>query len=147
MHNELRLDNQVCFRLYSASRLIIQAYTPMLNQLGITYPQYLVLMVLWEKDCQPVNDIAHRLLLETNTVTPLLQRMEKLGIVQRQRGKEDKRQQFVSLTAKGKAMEEQAFEIIPAGMGDELKACPLQLEDYARLASDLDTIVDALKNK
>ena len=147
MHNELRLDNQVCFRLYSASRLIIQAYTPMLNQLGITYPQYLVLMVLWEKDCQPVNDIAHRLLLETNTVTPLLQRMEKLGIVQRQRGKEDKRQQFVSLTAKGKAMEEQAFEIIPAGMGDELKACPLQLEDYVRLASDLDTIIDSLKKK
>jgi DNA-binding MarR family transcriptional regulator len=147
MHNELRLDNQVCFRLYSASRLIIQAYTPMLNQLGITYPQYLVLMVLWEKDCQPVNDIAHRLLLETNTVTPLLQRMEKLGIVQRQRGKEDKRQQFVSLTAKGKAMEEQAFEIIPAGMGNELSTCPLQLEDYARLASDLDTIIDALKKK
>jgi len=147
MHNELRLDNQVCFRLYSASRLIIQAYTPMLNQLGITYPQYLVLMVLWEKDCQPVNDIAHRLLLETNTVTPLLQRMEKLGIVQRQRGKEDKRQQFVSLTAKGKAMEEQAFEIIPAGMGNELSTCPLQLEDYARLASDLDTIIDSLKKK
>lgn len=147
MHNELRLDNQVCFRLYSASRLIIQAYTPMLNQLGITYPQYLVLMVLWEKDCQPVNDIAHRLLLETNTVTPLLQRMEKLGIVQRQRGKEDKRQQFVLLTAKGKAMEEQAFEIIPAGMGNELSTCPLQLEDYARLASDLDTIIDSLKKK
>lgn len=147
MHNELRLDNQVCFRLYSASRLIIQAYTPMLNQLGITYPQYLVLMVLWEKDYQPVNDIAHRLLLETNTVTPLLQRMEKLGIVQRQRGKEDKRQQFVSLTAKGKAMEVQAFEIIPAGMGNELSTCPLQLEDYARLASDLDTIIDSLKKK
>ena len=147
MHNELRLDNQVCFRLYSASRLIIQAYTPMLNQLGITYPQYLVLMVLWEKDCQPVNDIAHRLLLETNTVTPLLQRMEKLGIVQRQRGKEDKRQQFVSLTAKGEAMEEQAFEIIPAGMGNELSTCPLLLEDYARLASDLDTIIDSLKKK
>ena len=147
MHNELRLDNQVCFRLYSASRLIIQAYTPMLNQLGITYPQYLVLMVLWEKDCQPVNDIAHRLLLETNTVTQLLQRIEKLGIVQRQRGKEDKRQQFVSLTAKGKAMEEQAFEIIPAGMGNELSTCPLQLEDYARLASDLDAIIDSLKKK
>lgn len=119
----------------------------MLNQLGITYPQYLVLMVLWEKDCQPVNDIAHRLLLETNTVTPLLQRMEKLGIVQRQRGNEDKRQQFVSLTAKGKAMEEQAFEIIPAGMGNELSTCPLQLEDYVRLASDLDTIIDSLKKK
>ena len=83
MHAELQLDNQICFRLYTAARLITQAYTPMLTELGITYPQYLVLMVLWEKDCQPVNDIAHRLLLETNTVTPLLQRMEKLGIVTR----------------------------------------------------------------
>ena len=76
MHAELQLDNQICFRLYTAARLITQAYTPMLNELGITYPQYLVLMVLWEQDSQPVNDIAHRLLLETNTVTPLLQRME-----------------------------------------------------------------------
>ena len=78
MHAELQLDNQICFRLYTAARLITQAYTPMLNELGITYPQYLVLMVLWEQDSQPVNDIAHRLQLETNTVTPLLQRMEKL---------------------------------------------------------------------
>ena len=108
MHEELRLDKQVCFRLYTASRLITQAYTPMLNELGITYPQYLVMMVLWEQDSQPVNDIAHRLLLETNTVTPLLQRMEKLGIVVRKRGKEDKRQQIVSLTEKGRAMEERA---------------------------------------
>ena len=61
MHEELRLDKQICFRLYTAARLITQAYTPMLNELGITYPQYLVLMVLWEQDSQPVNDIAHRL--------------------------------------------------------------------------------------
>jgi len=76
VHSELQLDNQLCFRLYTAARLIIQAYTPMLTQLGITYPQYLVLTVLWEKDSQPVNDIARRLLLKTNTVTPLLQRMD-----------------------------------------------------------------------
>ena len=81
----------------------------MLTELSITYPQYLVLMVLWEQDSQPVNDIAHRLLLETNTVTPLLQRMEKLGIVVRKRGKEDKRQQIVSLTKKGCDMEEEAL--------------------------------------
>ena len=147
MHEELRLDKQICFRLYTAARLITQAYTPLLNELGITYPQYLVLMVLWEKDCQPVNDIAHRLLLETNTVTPLLQRMEKLGIVVRKRGEEDKRQQIVSLTKKGKAMEEQAFSIIPAGMGKELRACPFKLEDYAKFAGDLDTIIETLKNK
>jgi DNA-binding MarR family transcriptional regulator len=147
MHTELKLDNQICFRVYTAARLITQAYTPMLNQLGITYPQYLVLMVLWEKDHQPVNDIAHRLLLETNTVTPLLQRMEKLGIVTRKRGKEDKRQQIVSLTQKGIDMEEQAYNIIPAGMGKELSACPFKMEDYAKFASDLDTIIETLKHK
>ena len=147
MHEELRLDKQICFRLYTAARLITQAYTPLLNTLGITYPQYLVLMVLWEQDKQPVNDIAHRLLLETNTVTPLLQRMEKLGIVVRQRGEQDKRQQIVSLTEKGKAMEEEAYKVIPAGMGRELRACPFQLEDYTKFASELDTIIETLKNR
>ena len=145
MHAELQLDNQICFRLYTAARLVIQAYTPMLNELGITYPQYLVLMVLWEKDNQPVNDIAHRLLLETNTVTPLLQRMEKLGIVSRKKGEQDKRQQIVSLTKKGKEMEEQAYAKIPAGMGKQLSACPLMLEDYQHLAQQLDSIINTLK--
>ena len=147
MHEELRLDKQICFRLYTAARLIQQAYTPLLNQLGITYPQYLVLMVLWEQDAQPVNDIAHRLVLETNTVTPLLQRMEKQGIVVRKRGKEDKRQQIVSLTEKGKAMEEQAYAIIPAGMGKELRSCPFQLADYVKFAGELDTIINTLIKK
>ena len=117
----------------------------MLTELGITYPQYLVLMVLWEKDNQPVNDIAHRLLLETNTVTPLLQRMEKLGIVTRKKGEQDKRQQIVSLTEKGKAMEEQAYNSIPKGMGEQLSACPMELEDYQYLAQELDSIINTLK--
>ena len=145
MHAELQLDNQICFRLYTATRLITQAYTPLLTALGITYPQYLVLMVLWEKDNQPVNDIAHRLLLETNTVTPLLQRMEKLGIVSRKKGEQDKRQQIVSLTQKGKEMEEKAYELIPAGMGEQLSACPLKLEDYQHLAQEFDSIIKTLK--
>ena len=145
MHAELQLDHQICFRLYTATRLVVQAYTPMLSQLGITYPQYLVLMVLWEKDNQPVNDIAHRLMLETNTVTPLLQRMEKLGIVSRKKGETDKRQQIVSLTEEGKKMEEKAYELVPAGMDKQLSTCPLKLEDYQRLAQELDTIIDTLK--
>ena len=145
MHAELQLDNQICFRLYTAARLVTQAYTPMLTALGITYPQYLVLMVLWEKDNQPVNDIAHRLLLETNTVTPLLQRMEKLGLVSRKKGEQDKRQQIVGLTKKGKEMEEKAYEIIPAGMGKQLSSCPLKLEDYQNLAQELDSIINTLK--
>ena len=147
MHTELQLDNQICFRLYTASRLVTQAYTPLLTALGITYPQYLVLMVLWEKDNQPVNDIAHRLLLETNTVTHLLQRMEKLGIVSRKKGEQDKRQQIVSLTPKEKQLEEEAYAQISAGMGEQLSACPLKSEDYQHLAQELDTIIESLKNK
>ena len=145
MHAALQLDNQICFRLYTAARLVTQAYTPILTALGITYPQYLVLMVLWEKDNQPVNDIARRLFLETNTVTPLLQRMEKLGIHSRKKGEQDKRQQIVSLIPKGKALEEEAYAQIPKGMGEQLSACPLKLEDYQLLAQELDSIIDTLK--
>jgi DNA-binding MarR family transcriptional regulator len=145
MHAELQLDNQICFRLYTAARLVTQAYTPILTALGITYPQYLVLMVLWEKDNQPVNDIAHRLMLETNTVTPLLQRMEKLGIVNRKKGEQDKRQQIVSLTKKGKKLEEEAFAQVPSGMNEQLSACPLKQKDYQRLALELDSMIETLK--
>lgn len=147
MHEELRLDNQICFRLYAAARLVTQAYTPLLNTMGITYPQYLVLMVLWEKDSQPVNDIAHRLLLETNTITPLLQRMEKLGFVVRKKGEQDKRQQIVSLTEKGRRMEDEAYNSIPVGMQEELKSCPLKFEGYKNLAKELDSIIEALRKK
>ena len=107
MDERFKLDNQLCFRLYSASRLMTQAYTPLLSEHGLTYPQYLVLMVLWEKDEQPVNDIAKRLLLETNTVTPLLKRMEAEGVVTRSRGREDARQIIVRLTQKGVDLQKQ----------------------------------------
>ena len=117
----------------------------MLSELGITYPQYLVLMVLWEKDSQPVNDIARRLLLETNTVTPLLQRMEKIGLLTRKKGEQDKRQHLVSLTKKGCLLEQKAFDLIPAGMGNQLSACPLKIEDYQNLIQELDSIICTLK--
>ncbi len=147
MHTELQLGNQVCFRLYAATRLVTQAYAPLLRQLGITYPQYLVLMVLWEQDSQPVNDIARRLLLETNTVTPLLQRMEKLGLVARKKGEKDKRQQIVSLTDKGRQMEQEAYDIVPDGMSRCLADCALGSEDYHRLALELDNIIETLKKR
>ena len=108
---EFLLENQLCFRLYTASRLITQAYHPLLSEYGITYPQYLVLLVLWEKDKQPVNDIAKRLFLETNTVTPLLQRMEKEEIVTRTRGTKDARQMIVSLTRKGKELQKNLADV------------------------------------
>ena len=145
MYPQLKLDNQLCFRLYTAARLITASYTPFFKKFGITYPQYLILMLLWEKDNQVVGDITERLLLETNTVTPILQRMEKQGIVCRKKGEKDKRQQIVSLTAKGKELEKKAYAKIPSGMGEQLSACPLKLEDYKRLAQELDSIIETLK--
>ena len=111
MYPQLKLDNQLCFRFYTVSRLLTQIYYPLLKSLSITYPQYLVLMVLWEADHQPVNDIAKRLLLNTNTITPLLKRMETDGLIKRKKDKVDGRKVIVTLTKKGKLMEEQAVAI------------------------------------
>ena len=143
-YEQLKLDNQLCFRLYTASRLTMAAYHPYLDPLGITYPQYLVLLVLWEKDKQPVNDIAHKLLLETNTVTPLLQRMEKSGLVKRTKGKVDTRQRIVSLTKKGIAMREQA-KYIPECLATDIIQKTGDREDYVRMIPILDRLIEGLK--
>ena len=144
MHEQLKLENQLCFRLYTASRLITQAYHPLLSAHRITYPQYLVLLVLWEKDAQPVNDIAKRLFLETNTVTPLLQRMEKEGIISRSRGREDARQIIVSLTPKGEQLQtdlsDVPFEVGKSVMCDSIN--PQTVPDLYRM---LDEMIDKLK--
>ena len=142
---QLKLSSQICFRLYSASRLVTQTYKPFLDKLGITYPQYLVLMVLWETDNQPVNDIAHKLLLETNTVTPLIQRMEKMGLVIRTKGIVDTRQRIVSLTKEGKAMEKEAAKV-PACMLEHFADCGLKKEEVFRLVPLLDEIINRLKD-
>ena len=107
----LQLSNQVCFPVYSASRLITRAYKPYLDEMGITYPQYLVLMVLWESDNVSVNQITQKLLLNTNTVSPLLKRMEKLELIERNRSIEDERIEIVQLTEKGKLLKGQAKPI------------------------------------
>ena len=142
---QLKLSSQICFRLYSASRLGTQTYKPFLDKLGITYPQYLVLMVLWETDNQPVNDIAHKLLLETNTVTPLIQRMEKMGLVIRTKGIVDTRQRIVSLTKEGKAMEKEAAKV-PACMLEHFADCGLKKEEVFRLVPLLDEVINRLKD-
>jgi len=105
----LKLENQVCFPLYVASRLITRAYQPMLDEMGITYPQYLVLLTLWENDGQTVNQISKELYLNTNTITPLLKRMEKTGIIARTRSREDERKVLITLTEQGKALKEKAY--------------------------------------
>ena len=140
---EFKLDNQLCFRLYTASRLLTQVYHPLLSGYGLTYPQYLVLLVLWEKDAQPVNDIAKRLFLETNTVTPLLQRMEKEGIITRTRGKQDARQMIVSLTGKGKGLQKQLADV-PFKVSGSVICESLNPETSPELFRMLDDIIAKL---
>ena len=142
---DFKLDNQLCFRLYTASRLITQAYHPLLSEQGLTYPQYLVLLVLWEKDAQPVNDIAKRLFLETNTVTPLLQRMEKGGILTRAKGRKDARQMIVSLTRKGKDLQNK-LSCVPQTVGDAVMCESVNPETAPELFGMLDDIIHKLSN-
>ena len=140
---EFKLDNQLCFRLYTASRLLSQAYYPLLSEHGLTYPQYLVLLVLWEKDAQPVNDIAKRLFLETNTVTPLLQRMEKEGILTRRKGEKDARQMIVSLTGKGKGLQKKLADV-PFSIASAIVCDSVTPESTPELFRMLDDIIAKL---
>ena len=144
MNEKFLLDNQLCFRLYTASRLLTQAYHPLLSEHGLTYPQYLVLLVLWEKDAQPVNDIAKRLYLETNTVTPLLQRMEKQGIITRAKGEKDARQMIVKLTTKGKDLQETLAEV-PDTVGNAVICKSVTYETAPELFKMLDDVIAKLK--
>ena len=139
MDGRFKLENQLCFRLYTASRLITQAYHPLLSTYGLTYPQYLVLLVLWEKDAQPVNDIAKRLLLETNTVTPLLKRMEADGVVTRTQGIKDARQTIVKLTAKGRGLQEKLLDV-PEAVGSAVLCESITPETVPGLFTMLDDI-------
>ena len=143
MYPQLKLDNQLCFRFYTVSRLITQAHQPLLKSLGLTYPQYLVMLVLWENDAQPVNDIAKRLKLNTNTVTPLLKRMEDEGLLIRAKGQADARQVIVSLTPKGKAMEEQA-QCIPNDLVNSFTCSKLFIDSGENLAAIMDKIIASL---
>ena len=104
----LPLDAQLCFSLYATTIAINRLYKPMLDSLGVTYPQYLVLGTLWEADGQTIGAIADRLALEPSTITPLMKRLEAAGFVSRQRNPQDERQVQVFLTAKGKALREES---------------------------------------
>ncbi|MBO4916870.1 MAG: MarR family transcriptional regulator [Bacteroidales bacterium] len=146
MDGRFKLDNQLCFRLYTASRLITQAYHPLLSEHGLTYPQYLVLMVLWEKDAQPVNDIAKRLMLETNTVTPLLKRMEAEGILTRVKGEKDARQMIVRLTRKGHGLQTKLMNV-PEAVGSAVLCESITPETVPGLFGMLDDIINQLNDK
>jgi len=111
----LKLDNQLCFSIYAASRAITRAYRPLLDPLGLTYPQYLVLLILWEKDGLSVNEIGHRLYLDSGTLTPLLKRMEQSRFIERHKAAHDERKVEVRLGVKGHELRGNAIRI-PEGL-------------------------------
>src|SRR5574344_492192 len=141
MNNEqLKLENQLCFPVYAASRLITRAYQPYLQALRITYPQYLVLILLWEQDTQPVNTIAKKLVLNTNTITPLLKRMEQLCLIVRKRSETDERQVMISLTEKRQDLKQKASQI-PQKMAEKLLKSNLNETDLLEMKKNLQAII------
>ena len=145
-YNQLKLENQLCFPVYAASRLIIREYQPYLDKLGITYPQYLVLMILWEEDGMAVNDIAKKLILNTNTITPLLKRMEKQELVKRERSKQDERKVIIKISNKGFDLQEQA-KSIPEDLSKKLLNSSLEVKDLIHLKENLEDVIALLSNQ
>ncbi len=107
----LRLDNQICFAVYSAAHAFNRVYKPLLDRLGLTYPQYLVMLALWERDGVPLKEIGERLFLDSGTLTPLLKRLEAAGLLKRSRSTEDERQVRITLTAQGQALKDRARSV------------------------------------
>lgn len=107
----MKLANQMCFPLYAAARNVTSLYTPYLKPLGLTYTQYIVFLVLWEKDGVPVSEIGERLMLDNGTLSPLLKKMEQAGYVTRRRSAEDDRVVLITLTEKGRVLQEEAKDI------------------------------------
>ena len=107
----MKLENQLCFPLYAAARKVTGLYAPCLKPLGLTYTQYIVLLVLWEKDGIPVGEICEKLMLDSGTLSPLLKKMQQAGLVERRRSPADDRVVTVTLTEAGRALQEQAKEV------------------------------------
>nr|ABP43444.1 transcriptional regulator, MarR family [Mycolicibacterium gilvum PYR-GCK] len=139
----LRLDEQLCFALYSASRAVTSAYRPLLEELGLTYPQYLVLLVLWEEEPCTVGHLGERLHLDSGTLSPLLKRLEGAGLVQRQRSATDERRVTATLTPAGRALEERAACIPERMLGSTGAAA----EDLAALRDALHLITEELHTR
>jgi DNA-binding MarR family transcriptional regulator len=138
----LKLDNQLCFPLYAASRLVTQAYRPHLDKLGITYAQYLVLMLLWERDGQTVTEIGERLLLDSGTLTPLLKRLEQSGLIERARRVGDDRIVENRLTAAGRRLKRRA-ECVPVAL---MREVGVSLDEMARLRKMVSKFVTKLQS-
>ncbi|WP_055127279.1 MarR family winged helix-turn-helix transcriptional regulator [Pseudomonas mediterranea] len=144
--DSLKLDSQLCFKLYAASRAVIRGYKPMLDQLGLTYPQYLAMLVLWEwQDTAPehptVKALGERLLLDSGTLTPLLKRLEQLDLVQRQRSARDEREVHLSLSPTGRALREQVGPLKARLLCDS----GIDLDRLGELRNGLDHLLGQIK--
>ncbi|NLR96808.1 MarR family transcriptional regulator [Rhizobium sp. P38BS-XIX] len=136
----LKLSDFICFALYSANHAMNRLYKPMLDELNLTYPQYLVMVTLWEEDGQTVGGIGEKLFLESSTLTPLLKRLEVAGYIQRIRSKEDERQVMIHLTSEGSALQKRAATI-PACI---LDASEKSVDELTRLKAEITTLREAL---
>ena len=142
----LRLDDQLCFALYAASRALTRAYQPLLEPLGITYPQYLVMLVLWQRDGLSVNEIGERLALDSGTLTPLLKRLSERKLVERRRGADDERVVRIHLTGRGRALRNKATKL-PLAIACSAGYDPTSersLNDLARLRAELTALTRRL---
>ena len=137
----LKLDNQICFPLYAASRLIVRKYRPMLEKIGLTYPQYLVMMVLWENKNMNVKDLGEKLYLDSGSLTPLLKRLEAADFISRERDKNDERTVIINLTDKGTKLKQDAKEI-PISMMED---CCGESIDLIKLRESLNELIKSLK--
>lgn len=136
----LALDRQLCFALYAASLAMTKRYRPLLEPLGLTYPQYLVMLALWQRDGRSVGDLGEALSLDSGTLTPLLKRLESAGLVRRQRSREDERRVQVQLTEAGVALRQQALAIPP----QLASAVGCSLDEIGALTGELHRLRQAL---
>lgn len=136
-----KLENQICFPLYVIAKEITGLYRPFLDELDITYPQYLVMMILWENDALSVNCIGEKLYLDSGTLTPLLKRLEAKGFIERKRKKEDERVVEVFITDSGNALQQRACEI-PQKIQDKIDVTK---EDWIELKESVQKILDKIK--
>lgn len=137
----LRLDNQLCFAVYSASLAMTKLYKPLLDKIGLTYPQYLVMLVLWERDRLMVSELGEKLSLDSGTLTPLLKRLEANGMVARIRDVEDERRVRISLTAAGRKLKVRAASV-PACL---LAASQCSIDDLVSLTQQVQQLRDRIK--
>ncbi|CAH0260206.1 Organic hydroperoxide resistance transcriptional regulator [Agrobacterium fabrum] len=140
MESLLRLDQQICFALYGAAHAFTRAYKPLLDPIGLTYPQYLVMMALWEKETSTVKALGEMLGLDSGTLSPLLKRLEHAGLITRKRGTVDERQVLVALTPKGADLKKEGVKIMAAIGG----ATGCGLEELAQLRDQVNALKEGL---